>query len=85
MPTPPHTPPSTSDLSAALRQLERYLTHAGHTIAAHSALGHLLAGNHTAARIALERLPASYLDQLVPVAQQLADLARHVASLEDRT
>jgi hypothetical protein len=79
------TPPPAPDLATALRQFGHYLTRTGHNLAAHSALGALLADDFTTARNILERLPASYLDQLAPIAAELAALARHTASLQDRT
>lgn len=54
-------------------------------ITARQALDALLAGDIDTARASLERLPASYRDQFAPASAQLAELARLVASLEDRT
>lgn len=80
-----HLPLDTERLSEALHPITRRLTALGHGAAARHALAAIQAGNSTTARALLERLPASYLDQLAPAAAELADLARLVASLEDRT
>lgn len=79
------TRPPYRALGAALRQIGRRLTHIGHHLTAQAALGALLAGNHTTAREVLETLPPSYLDHIAGAAGKLADLARHAASLHDRT
>ncbi|GAB3437386.1 hypothetical protein [Actinophytocola sediminis] len=79
------TPPPAPDLGETLRAIGRHLTGFGHSMAARQALGAVLADDLDTARTTLERLPASYLDQLGPAADRLGELARLVASLEDRT
>lgn len=79
------TPPSFHTIGATLRRCGRRLTHIGHHLTAQAALGALLANNHTTARQILETLPPSYLDHIASAAGKLAGLARHAASLQDRT
>lgn len=79
------TPPPFHGFGDTFRQFARQLEELGNRTTARHALDALLTGDIDTARAALERLPASYLDQLAPAAAQLAELARLVASLEDRT
>jgi len=79
------SPTAICGFSETFRELTRALNELGHRITARQALEALLADDIGTARAALDQLPPSYLDRLAPAAAQLADLARHVASLDDRT